>query len=57
MRAANRIEGCIDSNSFLSPCGEPAHGRDEVASAIIDCRCTEALDRSHVGGRAGTDRL
>jgi hypothetical protein len=57
MRAANRIEGCIDANSSLAPCGEPAHSRDEVASAIVDRRCAEALDRSNVGGRAGADRL
>ena len=36
MRAANRIEGCIEANSSLAPCGEPAHSRDEVASAIVD---------------------
>ena len=57
MRAANRIKGCIDANSSFAPCGELAHNRDEVASAIVDRRCTVALDRSHVGGRAGADRL
>ncbi len=28
MCAAHRIEGCIDANTSLAPCGEPAHGRD-----------------------------
>jgi hypothetical protein len=43
MRAANRIEGCIDANSSFAPCREPTHSRDEVASAIVDRRCAEAL--------------
>jgi len=41
MRAANRIEGRIDATSSLAPCGEPAHSRDEVASAIVDRRCAD----------------
>jgi len=57
MRAANRIKGCIDANSSIAPCGDPAHSRDEVASAIVDRHCAEALDHSHVGGRAGADHL
>ena len=57
MSAANRIEGCIDADPALAPCGEPAHSRDEVAHAIVDRRCAEALDYRHVGGRTGADCL
>jgi len=57
MRATNRVEGCVDANSSLAPCCEPAHSFDEVASAIVDRRRAEALDHSRVGGRAGSDRL
>ena len=42
MRAANRIKGGIDASAILAACGEPAHGRDEVAGAVVDRYCTEA---------------
>ena len=57
MRAADRIEGGIDAGAALAVCGEPTHGRDEVAGAIVDRGCAEALDHSQVRGRAGANRL
>ena len=57
MRTANRIEGCINAGSPIAPFRERAHNRNEVASAIVDRCCAEALDGRDVAARAGADRL
>ena len=57
MRATDRIEGGIDAGAALAACGKPAHGRDEIAGAIVDRGCAEALDHGQICGRAGADRL
>ena len=50
MCAANRIKGGIDASTTLAACGE-RHGRNEVAGAIVDRGCAEALDHSQVRSR------
>ena len=57
MRATDRIEGGIDASAALAARGEPAHGRNEVAGAIVDRGCAEALDHREICGRAGANRL
>ena len=57
MRAADRIKCGIDASATRTAFGEPVHGRDEVAGAIVDRGCAEALDRSQISGRAGANRL
>ena len=57
MRAADRVEASVDASTAVAACGEPVHGGDEVAGVIVDRGCAEALDRRHVRGRAGANRL
>jgi len=57
MRAADRIECGVDASASLAPRSDPAHGRNEVTSAVVDRHCAETFNRGHVRGRAGPDRL
>jgi hypothetical protein len=36
MPAANRVEGSVDASTAAAAYGEPTHGRDEIAGAIVD---------------------
>jgi hypothetical protein len=54
MRTADRIEGDINAGAAR---GQSAHGSDEVTRAIVDRRCSEALNHRQVRRRTGANRL